>query len=328
MNTDIMIFGCTGQDGSFLSLSLIKKGLKVLGVSRSSKPNLKNLETLSIADKIPIIKGDLSNLEEIKNLLKKYNPKTIYNLSAQSSVGISLKKPYSTFKSIVDATINLLEACRVSDFEGTIFFAGSSEIYGETIEPASINSKIDLRSPYALAKYQSYIQVKTYREIYNLKSVTGILFNHESYLRKKNFVTQKIISGAIECKYKRSKQLRLGNLDIIRDWGCAEEYVEAIQAITNTTCLKDQIICSGRATSLKELVDIIFTYLNMSWKDYVVSDAKYFRKSDVRISVGNPDNLEKDLSWKAKVPIKNVLQRMIDHSLKNTNLHSSPKTEL
>ncbi len=326
MNPDVLIFGCTGQDGSFLCRSLIKKGMNVLGVSRTSKPNLKNLKTLSITKEIKIIKGDLTNKKEIEKILEQHRPKKIYNLSAQSSVGVSLAQPYLTYKSIVDATINLLEVCRISDYRGTIFFAGSSEIYGETNEPATITSKIDIRSPYALAKYQSYLQVKAYREIYNLRSVTGILFNHESPLRSENFVTQKIINGAIQCMNKKSKQLRIGNLDIIRDWGCAEEYSEGIQAIANANHLKDQIICSGKSNTLKELVEIVFSYLNMNWREYVVSDSKYFRKSEAMISIGNPTMLEKDLNWKAKVPIKNVLQRMIDHSLKNTSINSPPKT--
>ena len=321
MNPDVLIFGCTGQDGSYLSRSLIKKGLNVLGVSRSKKPNFKNLETLSIANKIKIVQGDLNNFKDIKKLLTKHKPKAIYNLSAQSSVGLSLKQPYSTSKSIIAATINLLEVCRVSDFQGTIFFAGSSEIYGETTEPATINSNIDIRSPYALAKYQSYLQAKAYREIYNLRSVTGILFNHESPLRNKNFVTQKIINGAIACLHDKSQQLRLGNLDIVRDWGCAKEYCEGIQAIANATYLKDQIICSGKGTSLKELVNIVFSYLNMNWEEHVVSDEKYYRTSEAMISIGNPDILEEDLKWKAKISIKNVLERMIKYSLKNTKLN-------
>ena len=122
MILDVLIFGCTGQDGSFLSKSLIKKGLNVLGVTRRNQPNLKNLDTLSIKNELEIIKGDLTNIEEIKKILETYKPKRIYNLSAQSSVGISLEKPLSTSKSIVDATINLLEACRVTDYQGNIFF--------------------------------------------------------------------------------------------------------------------------------------------------------------------------------------------------------------
>ena len=321
MNPDVLIFGCTGQDGSYLSRSLIKKGLNVIGVSRSKKANLKNLETLSIANKIKIVQSDLTNFKDIKKLLTKHRPKAIYNLSAQSSVGLSLKKPYSTSKSIIDATINLLEVCRVSDFQGTIFFAGSSEIYGKTKEPATINSNIDIRSPYALAKYQSYLQVKAYREIYNLRSVTGILFNHESPLRNKNFVTQKIINGAIECMHNESQKLRLGNLDIIRDWGCAKEYCEGIQAIANATHLKDQIICSGKGTSIKDLVTIVFNYLNMNWEEHVIYDENLLRDNEADISIGNPNLLEKDLQWKAKIKIEKVLERMIDHSLKISNLN-------
>ena len=316
MNVDVLIFGCTGQDGSYLSKSLINKGKNILGISRSIKPNLNNLKKLSIANKFKIIQGDLTIFEDVKKIIEKHKPKIIYNLSAQSSVGISLKTPYSTSKSIVNSTMNLLEACRIYNFQGKIFFAGSSEIYGETKDAATIKSKIDIRSPYALAKYQSYLQVKAYREIYGLKSVTGVLFNHESPLRNKNFVTQKIINGAIECMQDNSKKLRLGNLNIIRDWGCAEEYMEGIQYIANASQLKDQIICTGKGKSLRDLVTIVFNYLNMDWEKYVISDKTFFRDNEANISIGNPDVLEKDLGWKAEVKIENVLHRMLDNKLR------------
>ena len=319
MKTDVLIFGCTGQDGSFLYKSLLSKKRKVIGVSRSDKPNIKNLKTLKLAENINIIQGDLNNQFDIERIIDKYQPIQIYNLSAQSSVGISFKKPSSTFKSIVYSTHNLLEASRSTNYQGTIFFAGSSEIYGETKTPANINSKIDLKSPYALAKYQSYLQVKHYRELYNLKAVTGILFNHESQLRNQNFVTQKIITGAINCLRNKREKLVLGNLEIVRDWGCAEEYVEGMQFMTNTSLLKDQIICTGIPTTLREFIKIVFEQLNLEWEKYVIIDKKFFRRNDISVSVGDPSQFEKDTGWKAKVDLRSIITKMVERSLQEIN---------
>ncbi len=319
MKTDVVIFGCTGQDGSFLYKSLLSKKRTVVGVSRSDKPNTKNLKTLKLAENINIIQGDLNNQFDIERIIDKYQPTQIYNLSAQSSVGISFEKPSSTFKSIVYTTQNLLEASRSTNYQGTIFFAGSSEIYGETKAPADINSKIDIRSPYALAKYQSYLQVKLYRELYNLKAVTGILFNHESQLRNQNFVTQKIIKGAIKCLRDKKEKLVLGNLEIVRDWGCAEEYVEGMQQMTNSSLLKDQIICTGIPTTLREFIEIVFEELNLEWNEYVIIDKKFFRSNDISVSVGDPSQFEKDTGWKANVGLRSIIKKMIESSLQEIN---------
>ncbi len=319
MKTDVVIFGCTGQDGSFLYKSLVNKNQKVIGVSRSDKPNIKNLKTLKLAENVNIIQGDLNNQSHIERIIDKYQPIQIYNLSAQSSVGISFEKPSSTYKSIVDATHNLLEASRSTNYQGTIFFAGSSEIYGETKIPAHVNSKIDLRSPYALAKYQSYLQVKLYRELYNLKAVTGILFNHESQLRNQNFVTQKIITGAIKCLRNKKEKLVLGNLEIVRDWGCAEEYVEGMQSMTNTSLLKDQIICTGIATTLREFIKIVFEQLNLEWDKYVITDKRFFRNNDINVSVGDPSQFEKDTGWRARIDLKSIITKMIESKLQEFN---------
>ncbi len=311
MNSIILVLGCTGQDGSYLCKSLLQKNLSVIGVSRTSDPKRNNHIALGIENNFPIIKANLSDSYSIEKLINKYKPTKIYNLSAQSSVGQSFVQPLETQTSIVNTTFNLLETARKLNYQGEIFFAGSSEIYGNTTEPAEIDSKIDIRSPYAAAKYQSMILVKLYRETYNLRCMTGVLFNHESPLRGPNFVTQKIISGAINSTKNKSYKLRLGNINIIRDWGCAEEYVEAMQKIANSKTIKDYIICTGKPTKLKEFINLAFTKLNLDWKKHVISDKTFFRKNDIDISVGNASKIEQELNWRAKKKIPQLIEDLL-----------------
>ena len=318
MSHTCLIYGCTGQDGSYLSKTLLKKGYNVIGISRSNNPNKKKLCEIGIGNELRILTSDLNNLNTIQKTIEKVNPNYIYNLGAQSSVGLSFKKPYETYKSISDSTSKLLEACRLLDFKGNIFFAGSSEIYGNTKLPAQINSKPEIMSPYADAKYQSYLQVKLYREIYGLNAVTGVLFNHESPIRDDTFVTQKIISGAIECSKNKFSKLSLGNINISRDWGWAEEYVEAMDLIIKAKQLKDQIICTGRLTKLSKFIDLSFRYFNLNWKDYVISNENLFRKKDIKISYGDPKPLRKDIKWEASIKIEDIVNKLIHYKLRNS----------
>jgi len=315
MSHTCLIYGCTGQDGSYLSKTLLKKGYNVIGISRSNNPNKKKLCEIGIGNELRILTSDLNNLNTIQKTIEKVNPNYIYNLGAQSSVGLSFKKPYETYKSISDSTSKLLEACRLIDFKGNIFFAGSSEIYGNTKLPAQINSKPEIMSPYADAKYQSYLQVKLYREIYGLNAVTGVLFNHESPIRDDTFVTQKIISGAIECSKNKFSKLSLGNINISRDWGWASEYVEAMQLITRSETLRDQIICTGNLTKLKDFIKITFNKLGMNWRDYVDIDKTLFRGSEILNNFGNPLQMEQDLGWKSEFKIEDIIENIINYEM-------------
>lgn len=312
MNSIILVFGCTGQDGSYLCKSLLEKNQTVIGVSRAYDPNRKNHSALGIEKNFPIIKADLSDSDSVEKIITQYKPNQIYNLSAQSSVGLSFIKPRETQESIVNSTFNLLEIARKLGYQDRIFFAGSSEIYGNTLKPAKIDSKIDIRSPYAAAKYQSMLLVKLYRETYNLRCMTGVLFNHESPLRGPNFVTQKIISGAIKSAKDPSNKLHLGNINIIRDWGCAKEYVEAMQKIINSKKIKDHIVCTGRPKKLKEFIDLVFKKFDLDWEEHVLSDKKFFRKNDIKISVGNATEIEKELNWSASKELNQLVEELVN----------------
>ena len=317
-NTAI-VFGCYGQDGALISKSLLAKNYTVIGISREGLSDSNNLSELGINNQINIEKGDMNNINFIKNLIIKYEPNEIYNLAAQSSVGKSFDNPINTFESIVNASINILQASRIIEYQGRIFFAGSSEIYGNTNERATINHVQNPKSPYAIAKQASLKLVKLYREVYNLKCMTGVLFNHESELRDKQFVTQKIILGAIQSSKDRAHKIELGNINIARDWGWAEEYVEAMQLITRSKEVKDHIICTGKLTTLEEFINIAYNKFNLKWQDHVIINNSLKRKNDIQQSFGNPDPLEDDLKWKAKINIEKIIIKMLDKQLIKDN---------
>ena len=307
-----MVFGCTGQDGSLACYSLLKKGYTVLGISRSVKPNYQYLKKLGIDRSFEIqqlaVKDDL-NL--FKKILETFQPDEIYNLAAQSSVGLSFKEPYSCIQSIYQLTLLILEAARKMEFDGNIFFAGSSEVFGDTKTAAGINSPKRSLSPYAHAKEASFQLVSRYREIYNLNCMTGIFFNHESSLRTERFVIPKIIKGAIRCEKDKNYKLHLGNIDIARDWGWAPDYVEATQEITRAKIKKDYVICTGKLTQLVEVINKTFKKLNMDWKDYVVISESYKRKFDITQNFGDPRPLKNELGWENKKNIDEIIDLLL-----------------
>ena len=270
-----------------------------------------NLKKINIDREIEIIELSLNNQEFLKNIIEVQMPHEIYHLSAQSSVGKSFLKTNETFDSIISSTINILEACRAINLEQRCFFAGSSEIYGNTKKAATINTSKDLRSPYAIGKDFCLNLVKFYRENYHINCVTGILFNHESPLRNENYVTHKIITGAVKSSLDKNHKIQLGNINISRDWGWAEEYIEAIQLIVREKKQHDHIICTGKLTSLIDFINMAYSMMNLNWEDHVLIDDSLKRKNDISISFGNPDELEKSLNWKAKINIEEIIQKLL-----------------
>lgn len=306
-----LVFGCTGQDGSLLSQSLLRQGFEVVGVSRfhSSAPSIH--QALAIADAIEYVTADLCDFREIIDLLANYKPDEIYNLSAQSSVGLSFQKPVVTFDGIINGTINLLEVVRYMALPVRMFFAGSSEVYGNVPLPVTLHSPRRPMSPYAIAKETSLNVVRVYREAYGLQCVTGILFNHESPFRPAKFVTRKIIDGALNCALDRSFRLQLGNLEVARDWGWAEEFVEAMQLILRADVLSDQIICTGRMVSLHYFVEQAFARVGLNWQEHVDLQPALMRPSDVRQSVGDPEPMARALNWRAGKTVDDVIDALL-----------------
>ena len=311
-----LVLGVGGQDGSLLSKSLLVKGFGVVGVSRNSPQSLSNLTKLGIKKDIDVRQGDVTDRNTILNLIEETQPDEIYNLAAQSSVSKSFSQSSETINSIVCGSLNLLNISKDIKYDGNIFFAGSSEIFGHTKQAACIHTAQDPRSPYGVGKQASFNLVKIYRENFGLNCVTGILFNHESSLRKDNFVTHKIIKSAIDINRKKYTIIELGNLNVIRDWGWAPEYVEAMQLISRDHANRDQIICTGEKNSLSYFVQKVFEKLNLNWEKHVKVNQKLFRPNEIMQSYGNPEKLFKDLGWKSKVNIDIMIDQLINEKLK------------
>ncbi len=310
-----LVFGSQGQDGSLMCKSLLKQNYRVIGLTRGNNKKISNHSILGIEKEIKIFKGDIKDCKIVRNLIEKFQPCEIYNLAAETSVGKSFKDPQNTISSSVEGTINILEVSKSLAFDGNIFFAGSSEMFGYTNKPASLNHTQVPMSPYAIGKQSSFNLVKMYRELYDLNCVTGVLFNHESPLRQEYFVTHKIISGAIKCLNNKSHKIELGNLDIGRDWGWAEEYIEAIQLMNRSNKVNDQVICTGHLTTLMRFIELTFMKLNLNWEDHIRSSKNNFRSHDIIKSYGNPKQIKKDLGWEAKVNIEELIEKLIEAKL-------------
>lgn len=307
-----LVFGCTGQDGALLSRSLLQQGIEVIGVSRSSNPNLSTHRRLSIEGDMEITTSDLCDFREILELFMRYRPDEVYNLAAQSSVGLSFRQPVDTFNSIINGTINLLEVARFADYKGSLYFAGSSEIFGNTPSPANLQTRRQPLSPYAIAKDASLNTVQVYRQAYGLRCVTGILFNHESPYRSSTFVTHKIIDGALKCKKDSNYRLRLGDLSVARDWGWAEEYIGAMQLILRAEELNDHIICTGRMATLNYFVERVFSELGINWRDHVDLEPSLRRPAEILCSVGDPQPMAAAHGWRAQRDVDQVIQALIE----------------
>ena len=307
-----LILGSTGQDGSLISKSLLEEGQKVIAVTRGYSQSYENFRKLGIHQDIDIVQCDIKSFSVLSKIIQKYNPDEIFNLACQSSVGKSFSEPTETIESILNLSLNILEIARKSKYPGKIFFAGSSEMFGNITNKADINHPQKPNSPYAIAKQSSFNLVKMYREIYNLKCMTGILFNHESNLRPDTFVIQKIIRTAQQIQKNKNKRLEIGNIEIIRDWGWAPEYVDAIKLITKSKIVKDHVICTGIATSLKKFIEKVFTKLDMDWEEFTIVNKSFFRASDIKRSCGDAGPIFDELGWEAKVNIDSIIERMIN----------------
>ncbi|WP_187152642.1 GDP-mannose 4,6-dehydratase [Prochlorococcus marinus] len=306
-----LVLGCNGQDGSLISLLLLKKGYRVIGFSRNSDNTRNNILKLGIDKDIDFISGDIRNIELISSIISQNKPNEIYNFAAQSSVGKSFEEPIETTQGIIQGTINILESVKNASLESKIFFAGSSEIFGDTEKGADISTVQNPQNPYGISKQTSFNLVKFYRNVHNLKCMTGVMFNHESRLRPQTFVTQKIIRAAKAIKEKNDLKLKLGNIEIIRDWGCASEYMEAVYLMTNAGQIKDHVICTGKATSLKTFISKVFSAYALNWEEHVEIDENLFRATEIMKNFGNPEQLSRDLGWKAKINIDLLINKMI-----------------
>ena len=313
MKKTALIFGISGQDGSYLAGLLLKKGYTVVGTSRDAQmSSFANLRKLGIHDKVEVLSASLGDFRSVLQALKYANPDEIYNLAGQSSVGLSFDQPVETFESIGIGTLNLLESIRFMDNGARLYNASSSECFGNTDGvPATEETPFRPRSPYAVAKAAAFWEVANYREAYGLFACSGILFNHESPLRPERFVTQKIVAAACRIAAGSDEKLKLGNTSVQRDWGWAPEYVEAMWLMLQQDRAEDFIVATGVTYALQDLVQEVFACVDLDWREHVELNPDLLRPTDIMVSVANPIKAEQKLGWKARSLMPDVAGMMV-----------------
>ena len=310
-----LIFGISGQDGAYLAKFLLEKGYEVYGTSRDAElNNFSLLENLKIKQKVSCHSVTLTDFRSLISIIKSIKPTEIYNLSGQSSVSLSFSQPIETLESISNATLNVLEAIRFSGIEARFYNACSSESFGNVDgNPANEETPFNPRSPYGVAKAAAFWNVASYRQSYDIFACSGILFNHESPLRAKRFVTRKISIGAAKIALGETKKLYLGDLSVKRDWGWAPEYVEAMWLMLQEKKAEDFVIATGKLNSLKDFVKEVFEFFNLNWKDHVLQDKSLLRPSDINYGYGNPNKAMKKLNWQATIQMNEIAKKMAEY---------------
>ncbi|WP_413161553.1 GDP-mannose 4,6-dehydratase [Capilliphycus salinus ALCB114379] len=309
-----LICGISGQDGAYLADLLLKSGYSVCGTSRDAQmSSFQNLSRLGIREQVKLESMILTDFRSVLQVLTKVKPDEVYNLAAQSSVGLSFDQPVETLESVATGTLNLLEAIRFTGANIKLYNAGSSECFGNTGEMAADeNTPFRPRSPYAVAKSAAFWEVANYREAYGIFACSGILFNHESPLRPERFVTQKIISSACRIAAGNEEKLYLGDISVQRDWGWAPEYVEAMYKMLQHDDPDDYVIATGQTSSLQDFVAEAFTCVGLNWEDYVETDQSLYRPTDIAVGRANPSKAKEKLGWEAQYKLPDVVRMMVE----------------
>jgi GDPmannose 4,6-dehydratase len=317
-----LVTGITGQDGSYLTEFLLKKGYEVWGIiRRSSSFHTGRIDHLykdpHEKPRLRLVYGDLTDGGNLSSIVNEIQPDEVYNLGAQSHVKVSFETPIYSVNVDALGTLRLLEALRGIKTPLKFYQASSSEMYGKVVEvPQTEKTPFYPRSPYACAKVYSFWQTINYREAYGLFASNGVLFNHESPRRGETFVTRKITRAATRIKLGLQDKLYLGNLDAKRDWGYAGDYVEAMWLILQQDKPDDFVIATGESHSVREFVEEVFGYLNMDWHKYVEVDPMYFRPAEVDMLQGDATKAAKVLGWKPKVAFRELAKMMTDADMK------------
>jgi GDPmannose 4,6-dehydratase len=318
MSKVALITGITGQDGSYLTELLLSKKYEVHGIiRRSSSFNTARLNDLyqdpHVDNRNLILHyGDLQDSTSLINLIREIKPIEIYNLGAQSHVMVSFEIPESTSDITGLGTIRLLEAIRASGIETKFYQASSSELYGSTPPPQNEETPFHPRSPYGVAKIFSYWATVNYRESYGLHASNGILFNHESPRRGETFVTRKITRAVARIAAGIEKELYLGNLDAVRDWGFAKEYVEAMWLMNQQSEGDDYVIATGESASVRDFANVAFARANLDYEKYIKIDKRYLRPAEVDALIGDASKAKKKLNWEPKTKWKDLAELMVD----------------
>lgn len=320
-NKVAFITGITGQDGSYLAELLLDKGYEVHGlIRRSSTFNTSRIDHIyqdphEKNTKLFLHYGDLIDGVGLTNLIREIKPSEVYNLGAQSHVQVSFTMPQYTGQVDAVGAVGLLEAIRSSGVDTRYYQASTSELFGSTPPPQNEESIFRPRSPYASAKLMAYWSTVNYREAYGLHASNGILFNHESPRRGETFVTRKITRAVAQIANGSTQKLYLGNLDAVRDWGYAKEYVESMWLMLQEDLPSDYVVATGIGATVKDFVANAFSHVGLSWEDHVIIDKKYMRPTEVDSLIGDPSKARTVLGWEAKTTWRDLGKLMLDHDL-------------
>lgn len=317
-----LITGVTGQDGSYLAELLLSKGYEVHGVvRRSSSFNTSRIDHLyadphEVGTQLRLHYGDLNDTASLLTIVERTQPDEVYNLAAQSHVRVSFDIPEYTADITGVGTMRLLEAIRKIDASCRFYQASSSELFGQAVEtPQNERTPFRPRSPYGVAKAFGFYTAASYREAYGLYAVNGILFNHESERRGETFVTRKITRAVGRIKHGIQRQLFLGNLDARRDWGHAEDYVEAMWRMLQQERADDYVVGSGESHSVREFLDLAFGRVGLDWRDFVQVDPRYFRPAEVDALRADATKAKRELGWQPRVAFGDLVRRMVDYDV-------------
>ena len=331
MNTKrALITGITGQDGSYLAELLLSKGYEVHGlVRRSSSFNTTRIDHLYVdphdaGAKLFLHFGDLSDGARLVTLLSKIDPDEVYNLAAQSHVRVSFDEPEHTGDTTGIGSIRLLEAVRVAGVRCRYYQASSSEMFGASPPPQDEETQFYPRSPYGAAKVYSYWVTRNYREAYGLFAVNGILFNHESPRRGETFVTRKITRAVARIKDGSEELLYMGNLDAIRDWGYAPEYVEGMWRMLQADEPEDFVLATGGSYSVRDFLETAFAHAGLDWEEHVRFDERYLRPTEVDSLIGDASKAEAKLGWKPTVHTPELARIMVDADIRALACEGQP----
>lgn len=316
--TTALITGITGQDGAYLAELLLRKGYRVVGAfRRASTVNTARLDALGITDDVELVPFDLTDHGNMRRVLDRIEPEEVYNLAAQSFVGVSFEQPITTGDITGVGAVRLLEVIREVRPEIRFYQASTSEMFGKAREvPQNEMTPFHPRSPYAASKLYAHWMTVNYREAYGMHASSGILFNHESPLRGAEFVTRKITLAAARIKHGLQRELKLGNLEAKRDWGYAKEYVEAMWTMLQRPDPGDYVISTGETHSVREFVEAAFEAVELDWERYVVTDPAFVRPAEVDLLLGDSSKAERDLGWKPEVTFKDLVSLMVEADLK------------
>ena len=316
-----LITGITGQDGSYLAEFLLSKDYEVHGlIRRASTFNTGRIDHIyqdphSPDPRLFLHYGDLTDGVGLTNLVRDICPDEIYNLAAQSHVMVSFSMPQYTAQVDAVGTVAILEAIRASKLDTKFYQASTSELYGSTPPPQNEESRFRPRSPYAAAKLMAYWATVNYREAFGIHATNGILFNHESPRRGETFVTRKITRAVAAIQSGLQKKLYLGNLEAVRDWGYAKEFVESMWLMLQKPESSDYVVATGIGATVRDFAEAAFSHVGMDWREYVEIDSKYQRPTEVEALIGDASKAKLELGWQAQTDWKVLAKLMVDHDM-------------